>query len=164
MDNFARQKQEELTVFKNFIRICDYPIVETNIIQQDPPKPDIFCKLQNGNSVEFELINAIDYQLAQKMNDKKILDKGGFCGNPIEMIILDKNNKLREGKYVLSADCFDLLVYLGLMPLFPHWNNTMPSFLETNKKKWIFNRIWIFQDDQSSPRILWSYPKHVELL
>lgn len=157
MDNFKRQKKEELTVFKNFIRVCDYPIVETRIIQQDPPNPDIFCKLRDGSSVEFELTNAVDCQLAQKMNDKKISDKGGFCGDPVEMIILDKNNKLREGKYVLSSDRFDLLVYLGLMPLFPHWQKVIPKFLEDNKEEWAFNRIWIFQNDQLCPRILWSW-------
>ncbi len=159
MSNSAKQKDEELSVFKTFMRVCEYKIITGSIVLQDPPKPDIFCKLETGVSIEFELTNAVDSGVAQKMNDKKIIDKGGFCGEPIESVILDKNRKLKEGKYEVGADHIELLVYMGCMPLFPHFKRTIPDFLERNKAEWVFNRIWIFQENQLASRILWSYPK-----
>lgn len=160
MSNFFKQQQEELVVLENFMRVCEYPIIKESIQQQNPRSPDIFCKLETGVTIEFELTNAIDCQLAQKMNDRNMLDKGGFCNNePLEELILQKNEKLQAGEYQLRAYRIELLVYLGLMPVWPYWHQRIPQFLEKNKGNWSFDRIWIFQDDQKSPNILWSYQK-----
>lgn len=157
MSNLVKQQKEELAVFKNFMRVCEYPIAEGSVELQFPPKPDIFCRLQTGVTVEFELTNSIDQQLARKMNDSKILDKGGFNNDdPIERMILDKTEKLKEGKYERCAQRFELLVYLGSMPIYPYQKKTIPQFLERNKKTQGFDRIWIFRDDQENPQILWS--------
>ena len=91
------------------------------------------------------------------MNDCRILDKGGFNNNdPIERMILNKIEKVKKGKYERCAQRFELLVYLGLMPIFPHQQKTMPQFLERNKGLQVFDRIWVFRDDQENPQILWS--------
>jgi len=157
MSNLVKQQKEELAVFKNFMRVCEYSIAEGSVELQFPPKPDIFCRLQTGATVEFELTNSIDQQLARKINDCRILDKGGFNNDdPIERMILDKTHKFKEGKYERGAQRFELLVYLGSMPIFPHQQKTIPQFLERNKKQQGFDRIWIFRDYQENPQILWS--------
>ena len=157
MSNILEQQKEEQAVFKSFMRVCEYPIIKESVKQQKPPKPDMFCKLETGITIEFELTNSIDQQLARKMNDYRILDKGGFNNyDPIEKMILDKTEKLREGKYERSSERFELLVYLGSMPIFPHQKSTIPQFLELNKRLQGFDRIWVFRDNQSSPQILWS--------
>ena len=164
MNNESRQKQEELAVFKNFMTVCEYPIVETSIVQNNPPEPDISCKLANNNSLQIEITNCVDSQLAQKMNDKKLNDndRGGFCNSePIEDVIFSKNRKLKNGNYNLSGDRFELLVYLGLTPFWPHWSKSIPAFLEGFKSKMLFDRIWIFRDDQIDPKILWDLKKAV---
>ena len=140
------------------MRVCEYSIIKESIKQQTPPKPDIFCELKTGVTIEFELTNSIDQQLAQKMNDSGILGKGGFKNDdPIERMILNKTEKLKEDKYEQSAKRFELLVYLGLMPIFPHQKKTIPHFLERNKKLQVFDRIWVFRDEQeNNPQILWS--------
>lgn len=157
MNNLVEQQKEELAVFKNFMRVCEYPIAEGSVELQFPLKPDIFCRLQTGVTIEFELTNSIDPDLARKMNDSRISDKGGFNNDdPIERMILDKIEKLREGKYERSAQRFELLVYFGLMPIFPRQKETIPLFLERNKKILGFDKIWIFRDDQEKPQVLWS--------
>jgi hypothetical protein len=157
MKNTLKQQSEELAVFELFMRVCGYPIAKESIKQQSPPKPDIFCKLEIGTTIEFELTNSIDQQWAQKMNDSRILDKGGFNNyDPVEGMILEKTAKFNAGKYNLCAQRFELLVYLGWMELFPYQQKTIPQFLEQNKKFQVFDRIWVFRDDQLNPRILWS--------
>lgn len=155
--NLVKQQKEELAVFNLFVGVCGYPVIKESIKQQTPPKPDMFCKLETGVTVEFELTNSIDQQLARKMNDCRILDKGGFNnGDPIERMILDKIEKLKAGKYEPSAQRFELLVYLGLMPIYPRQKETISLFLERNKKIQGFDKIWIFRDDQEKPQVLWS--------
>lgn len=162
MKNLVEQQKEELSVFENFMLVCEYPIIKESVELQAPPKPDILCRLQTGVTVEFELTNSIDQQLARKMNDSKILDKGGFSNNdPIERMILDKIEKLRNGKYKRSAERCELLVYLGMMPIFPHQQRTIPQFLERNKKIQIFDRIWVFRDDRENPQVLWSMERQI---
>lgn len=157
MDNLSKQQNEELAVFGLFMRVCEYPIIKDSVKSQTPPKPDIFCKLETGVTIEFELTNSIDQELARKMNDPRISDKGGFNNDdPIERMILDKTEKLKKGKYERSAQRFELLVYLGLMPPYPRKKETIPLFLERNKKIQGFDKIWIFSDDQAKPQVLWS--------
>lgn len=160
MSNLVEQQKEELAVFENFMRVCEYSIIKESIKQQSPPKPDMLCELETGVTIEFELTKSIDQQLAQKMNDCRILDKGGFNNDdPIERMILDKTHKFKEGKYERGAQRFELLVYLGSMPIFPRQQKTIPQFLERNKNLQGFDRIWIFRDDQENPQILWSWSK-----
>lgn len=157
MSNLLEQQKEELAVFELFRHVCEYPIIKDSVKPQIPPMPDIFCKLETGVTIEFELTNGIDQQLARKMNDCRILDKGGFNNDdPIERMVLDKIEKLKDGKYERSAQRFELLVYLGLMPIYPRQKKTIPPFLERNKKIQGFDKIWIFRDDQEKPQVLWS--------
>lgn len=162
MKNFVEQQKEELVLFENFIQVCEYSIIRESIKQQKQPKPDIFCRLKTGVTVEFELTNGVDQQLARKMNDSRILDKGGFNNkDPIERMILNKIEKLKAGKYEHTAERFELLLYLGLMPIFPYQRKTIPQFLESNKKTQGFDRIWVFRDDQKTPQILWSMERQI---
>ena len=160
MNNDKKQKREELAIFKNFIRVCEYDIVESSIEQQEPPKPDILCQLATGEMIEFELAQAVYKTLAQKMNDERIKDKGGFCEDDvIPKIIFNKNNKAKNHKYELTANRFELLVYLGIMPKFPYWDKMIPDFLMSRENEWVFDRIWILRDDINNPEILWSFTK-----
>ncbi len=157
MSNLVEQQTEELAVFRLFMGVCGYPIVEKSIRSQSSPKPDIFCRLLTGVTVEFELTNGIDQQLAQKMNDCRIKDKGGFNNeDPIEKMILDKIKKFEDRKYDCSAERFELLVYLGLMPIFLYQQKTIVRFLERNRKFQGFDKIWVFRDDRENPQILWT--------
>jgi len=162
MGNLLKQQEEELAVFELFASVCGLSILRESIRQQNPPKPDISCKLKTGMNVEFELTNSIDQELARKMNDSRILDKGGFNNDdPIERMILNKIEKLKEGKYKRSAESFELLVYLGMMPIFPYQEKAIPQFLERNRGQQGFDRIWIFRDDQENPQILWSIDRQI---
>ena len=97
------------------------------------------------------------------MNDNKILDKGGFNNDePIQRMVWQKNEKLKESQYELTAQRIELLVYLDAMFTWPYWQKTIPQFLERGKNYWYFDRIWIFRYDTVNPKILWSYSKAKE--
>ena len=63
------QKQEELEVFKKFIKKTCYVIKLASIKQYDPPIPDIIAETIDGKQVNFELTRIVDSNISRKLYD-----------------------------------------------------------------------------------------------
>lgn len=151
------QQKEEMAVFRLFSEVCGYSIDKNSVVSQDPPKPDIRCQLKTGETIEFELANAIDSVVARKINSSQAGERGGFTEiDPIEQVIEKKISKLKHGKYHLSGDRFELLVYLGKMFLYPYQKKTIPEYLKKIKQEQQFHKIWVFSDDVNNPQIIFQ--------
>ena len=64
----GQQKQDEITIFKKFVSVCPYKIDLATIEQCDPPSPDIFCSIVDGNIRHFELVECIDSSIAKQLS------------------------------------------------------------------------------------------------
>lgn len=70
-----RQASREIPVFHKFAAICPYQIVEDSIRKEEEPKPDISCKLRDGTSMAFELVECIDESFARLGSDTRELQR-----------------------------------------------------------------------------------------
>jgi len=64
-----RQAKEEIRIFREFAKIFPYTIVLSSIRKEEPPKPDIYCELEDGTPIAFELVECIDDSLARLSSD-----------------------------------------------------------------------------------------------
>lgn len=64
-----KQAKNELRVFKEFAKVCPYPINFGSIEKRKPPEPDILCKLLDGSSLTFEVSECIDERIAGSIYD-----------------------------------------------------------------------------------------------
>jgi len=67
MSNDTKQRQEERKVFEKFASVCPIGFCLDSIQHQAQPKPDILCKDENGNIIEFELGEAVDPNFSRLM-------------------------------------------------------------------------------------------------
>lgn len=71
----ASKDDIELAVFRRFAEVSGLPIQFSTIAKRQPPEPDIFCSLSNGQGIAFELIeicngnNAKFMAASQKIHD-----------------------------------------------------------------------------------------------
>ena len=71
-----RQATKELEVFQSFASVCDLCIVPDSIEKRYPPEPDIFCGLQGGGGLAFEMVRLIDRnRLARRLGDQEKLER-----------------------------------------------------------------------------------------
>ena len=71
-----RQATKELEVFQSFASVCDLCIVLDSIEKRYPPEPDIFCGLQGGGGLAFEMVRLIDRdRLARRIGDQEKLER-----------------------------------------------------------------------------------------
>jgi len=71
-----RQATKELEVFQSFATVCDLCIGPDSIEKRHPPEPDIFCRLQGGRGLAFEMVRLIDRnRLARRLGDKEKLER-----------------------------------------------------------------------------------------
>ena len=59
------QTRSELGVFQTFSEVCPLDIIRESISKRNPPEPDVFCKLGDGEEVAFELVEIIDEDWAR---------------------------------------------------------------------------------------------------
>ena len=68
--NRLSQGKREIQIVKKFADICPYKINLNSIKKKDPPEPDIFCKLDNGLELNFELVECLDNSIAKTTSDQ----------------------------------------------------------------------------------------------
>jgi len=68
--NQLSQGKREIKIFKKFADICPCRIYINSIKKKDPPEPDIFCKLENGLELSFELVECLDNSIAKTTSDQ----------------------------------------------------------------------------------------------
>jgi len=68
MDTQSEQEKNELDVFKKFVKASGLQVVEDTIQKKEPPEPDIGCLLADGDTVGFELCEAVDPNLARSFD------------------------------------------------------------------------------------------------
>ena len=155
MKNHVQKCHEELNIFNRFVNVSKLQIDKESIRSGKRGEPDIFCKYTSGESVYFELTRTIDGDLAKNVYGKN--KHGGFLGEPYEICVLKKNEKLKLGKYNIGSTRIELLVYLDVQPFFPSWNKTIPNFLNSHSAELVFNAIWFF--DEHKNLIISKFPK-----
>ena len=72
---------KEIEIFGKFAKICPFQISsyeKRDPAKEYPPKPDIFCKLDNGTSIAFELVEDINNSLKKLNISKKMNRKTGM--------------------------------------------------------------------------------------
>ena len=117
------QKQIEMSVFKNFVRLSKLDIDCMSITQPDPPRaksvPDIFCKIKGEGPVAFELTELVDQEWKHKINPDLKDEKGGiyfeWVGNPelrLGYALREKYTKEREE----MSHPVDLILYVDAYP------------------------------------------------
>jgi len=76
--NQLSQGKREVQIVKKFADICPYKIDVISVKKENPPKPDIYCKLKNGTELYFELVECLDNSIAETTSNqiklKKLLD------------------------------------------------------------------------------------------
>ncbi len=76
--NQLSQGKRETQIFIKFADICPYKIEVTSVKKENPPKPDIYCKLKDGTELYFELVECLDNSIAETTSNqiklKKLLD------------------------------------------------------------------------------------------
>ena len=78
--------ENELSVFRKFVRACSLSIIPESIENRFPPEPDILCKLTDGCTLAFELVEIIDSSLMKRFADKIELEsdlKQAYYASPI---------------------------------------------------------------------------------
>jgi len=68
--NQLSQGKREIQIFKQFTDVCPYKINLTSIKKENPPKPDIYCKLKDGTELYFELVECLDNSIAKTTSDQ----------------------------------------------------------------------------------------------
>ena len=67
MNRKEDQKKREKYIFGEFTRVCPLDIVSFE--SKNPPEPDILCQLKDGSSLAFELTEAVDDKVPQRMDN-----------------------------------------------------------------------------------------------
>lgn len=77
--NQLSQGKREVQILKKFADICPYKIDVISVKKENPPNPDIYCKLKDGTELYFELVECLDNSIAKTTSNqvilKKLLDK-----------------------------------------------------------------------------------------
>jgi len=82
--NQLSQGKREVQIVKKFADICPYKIDVTSVKKENPPKPDIYCKLKDGTELYFELVECLDNPIAKTPSDQVSL----------KYLLDDEKNKL----------------------------------------------------------------------
>ena len=82
--NQLSQGKREIQIIKKFAEICPYKIDATSVKKENPPKPDIYCKLKDGTELCFELVECLDNSIAKTTSDQVSL----------KYLLDDEKNKL----------------------------------------------------------------------
>ena len=82
--NQFNQGKREIQIFKQFTDVCPYKINLISVKKENPPKPDIYCKLKDGTELYFELVECLDNSIAKTTSDQVSL----------KYLLDDEKNKL----------------------------------------------------------------------
>lgn len=76
--NDSKKKRYELQIFSGFAEICPLAIDLATVKQPDPPRPDIVCRLINGENVAFELVEVVDCATGRR-SEMDLMLRGEFA-------------------------------------------------------------------------------------
>jgi hypothetical protein len=68
--NQLNQRKREIQIFKKFTDECPYKINLTSVKKENPPKPDIYCRLKDGTELFFELVECLDNSIAKTTSNQ----------------------------------------------------------------------------------------------
>jgi hypothetical protein len=68
--NQLNQGKREIQIFKKFTDECPYKINLTSVKKENPPKPDIYCRLKDGTELYFELVECLDNSIAKTTSNQ----------------------------------------------------------------------------------------------
>jgi hypothetical protein len=68
--NQLNQGKREIQIFKKFTDECPYKINLTSVKKENPPKPDIYCRLKDGTELFFELVECLDNSIAKTTSNQ----------------------------------------------------------------------------------------------
>ena len=68
--NQLNQGKREIQIFKKFTDGCPYKINLTSVKKENPPKPDIYCRLKDGTELYFELVECLDNSIAKTTSNQ----------------------------------------------------------------------------------------------
>ncbi|MFH1094387.1 MAG: hypothetical protein V1739_09610 [Candidatus Omnitrophota bacterium] len=146
-----QQAKDEETIFRKFLEQCPYHIQSDSIEKRQAPSPDILCKLSDGATICFELVECVDNSIAKSVYGGSL--QGGFFSDDL---CLERIAKKFGKKY--SNGC-DLLVYFDLQPVVAEesWLPQVQNFIRENIKNSSFKRVWIYSIPQE--KIMFVYPE-----
>jgi hypothetical protein len=80
LNNQDRQVRVELTVFREFAKLCPLPL-DSGTARPGPDPPDILCELESGETLAFELVSCEDeveigVSCTKKQIDAGVLNRG----------------------------------------------------------------------------------------
>jgi hypothetical protein len=81
--------EQELSVFREFVTASSLSIISESIEKRDPPEPDIFCTLTDGNTLAVELVEIIDRSMMKRTSDKFELEnelKRAYDASPVDRL------------------------------------------------------------------------------
>lgn len=64
------QGKREIQIFKKFTNECPYKINLTSVKKENPPKPDIYYRLEDGTELYFELVECLDNSIAKTTSNQ----------------------------------------------------------------------------------------------
>jgi hypothetical protein len=88
------QGKREIQIFKQFTDVCPYKINLTSVKKENPPKPDIYCKLKDGTELYFELVECLDNSIAKTTSDQVSLKY--LLDNEVNKLSLYKKTRFKR--------------------------------------------------------------------
>ena len=88
-----KQANDELRIFKEFVRVSPYHIDFNSIETRNPREPDIFCKLLDGNPLVFEVVECIDMDIARSIYDSMEVKQAFYT--ELEKLPNEKKHKIK---------------------------------------------------------------------
>ena len=145
------QAKEEVMVFNKFISVYPDAINEKTIKKINPPEPDIYCELQNGQEIYFELtecvIESLVKSMAYALKKVRLTELGTYCGKvdafKEHSMFLKSMEKFCK-KYEAEAP-IELISYFNQQPE-PLGNalKNYEEFVKVNLGRSPFKRIWVY--------------------
>ncbi len=108
--NQLSQGKREIQIFKQFSEVCPYKINLISVKKENPPKPDIYCKLKDGTELYFELLECLDNSIAKTTSNQIFL----------KHLLDDEKNKLPLCKRMRFKRKYkDALIYIAFNEKLP---------------------------------------------
>jgi len=92
--NQFNQGKREIQIFKQFTDVCPYKINLISVKKENPPKPDIYCKLKDGTELYFELVECLDNSIAKTTSDQVSLKY--LLDNEVNKLSLYKKTRFKR--------------------------------------------------------------------
>lgn len=67
--------ERELGLFEEFAKVCPMKIDLASIEKRQPPDPDIYCRMEDGTQLHFELVEVVDSGLATAISQQSRLQR-----------------------------------------------------------------------------------------